>query len=77
MDLSKVRNMNDEELTKYLKSLSARNSSNCLKCGKQNAIYTINLQNKKKAQQKKLCSLCESCYDELLDYLGCADILWD
>lgn len=77
MDLEKIRKMNDEELSLYLKSLSSRNTNSCLKCGKAHPVYTINLQNKKKAQQKKLCSLCENCYDELLSYLGCADIIWD
>lgn len=77
MDLDKIRSMSDEELGLYLKSLSNRNNNTCLKCGRPHATYTINLQNKKKAQQKKLCSLCDSCYADLLDYLGCADILWD
>ena len=77
MDLIKIRNMNDIELENYLKSLSSKKSSDCLKCGKTNANYTMNIQNKKKMQQKKLCNLCEACYSDLLDYLGTCDIIWD
>ena len=75
MNLDRIRNMTDKELEKYLHSLSTRNNI-CLKCGKKRN-YVINIQNKKKIQQKKLCSLCDSCYAELLDYLGVNDILWD
>lgn len=77
MDLEKIRNMNDEELESYLKGLTKRNNTTCVKCGKTNSNYTINIQNKKKIQQKKLCSLCNDCYVDLLDYLGVCDILWD
>ena len=77
MDLEKIRKMNDEELESYLKNLTKRNNTNCVKCGKVSANYTINIQNKKKIQQKKLCSLCNDCYTDLLDYLGVCDILWD
>ncbi len=77
MDLNKIRSMNDEELETYLKSLTRRNSTDCAKCGKSNGNYTINIQNRKKAQQKKLCSLCSDCYGKLVDYLGVCEILWD
>lgn len=76
MDLNRIRNMSDEELTLYLKSLKSKNT-NCVKCGKSNGNYTINVQNKNKMQQKKLCNLCNDCYIELLEHLGCNDILWD
>ena len=75
--LNKLRGMSDEELTNYLKNLSGRAGSNCVKCGKPNANYTMNIQNKKKSQQKKLCNLCEACYTDLLEYLGTCDIIWE
>lgn len=77
MDLNKIRNMNDIELENYLKSLTKRNHTNCVKCDKSGSNYTINIQNKRALQQKKLCNLCDECYTELLDYLGTTDILWD
>jgi hypothetical protein len=75
--LNVLRQMTDEQLTEYLKSLSGRASGNCVKCGRTNANYTVNIQNKKKTQQKKLCNLCESCYTDLLEYLGTCNIIWD
>lgn len=77
MDLNKIRSMNDTELQAYLKSLADRKSSNCVKCGKANADYTINVRNNNKFQQKKLCSLCENCYNNMLDNLGVSDIIWE
>ena len=76
IDLNKIRNMSDESLYNYIHRLSKRRGNTCLKCGKQ-ANYTLNIQNKKAYQQKKLCVLCEDCYDDLLDYLDCMDIIWD
>ena len=77
MDLEKIRKMNDEELRGYLKIISERQNLNCIKCKEDDANYTINIKNRQKYQQKKLCNLCENCYNELLDYLGVCDILWD
>ena len=47
VDLNKIRNMNDEELENYLRSLSSKKSA-CVKCGKTNPNYTMNIQNKKR-----------------------------
>lgn len=77
MDLNRIRNMNDIELENYLKGLTRRNTSCCVKCGKINSNYTINVQNKHIFQQKKLCSLCEECYVDMLDNLGVCDIIWE
>lgn len=77
MDLNKIRAMSDSELEIYLKSLAGKRLNVCVKCGKDNGNYTINVQNKKKIQQKKLCNLCGECYSDLLDYLGTCDIIWD
>ena len=77
MDLDRIRKMDDAELQAYLKSLADRKSSNCVKCGKVNADYTINIRNNNKFQQKKLCSLCEECYEQLLDTLKITDIIWE
>ena len=77
MDLKEIREMSDAELEKFLKSLKIRHNSNCVKCNKPNSNYVMNIQSKKKLQQKKLCCLCESCYSDLLDYLGTADIMWE
>lgn len=77
MDLSKIRNMGDKELEAYLRGLNDRRKSICYKCGKINAQYTINVQNREKFQQKKLCCLCEDCYVDMLAELDIVDIIWD
>lgn len=76
MDLDKIRKMNDEELTKLLKQLSKRSSRLCAKCN-QPVSYTIKIENSETFQMRKLCSLCEDCYQDLLDYLKVYDIDWD
>lgn len=76
MNIDRIRNMSDDKLERYLRSLSKGNNV-CFKCGSEKGNYTINIQNKKKIQQKKLCCLCENCYASVLDYLGANDILWD
>ena len=77
MELDKIRKMNDDELKAYLQHLSNRKLNMCLKCGKVSAEFTINVQNRKKLQQKKLCNLCKECYTDLIDYLGTEDVIWD
>lgn len=77
MDLNVIRSMNDDELNKFLRGLTQKHSTSCMKCGKSNANYVINIQNKAKLQQKKLCSLCDDCYQDLLKKLETSDIMWD
>ena len=77
MDLVKIRNMGDKELEIYLKRLSNKRKRICYKCGKSDANYTINVQNKDKFQQKKLCSLCKECYNKMLSDFDIDDIIWD
>lgn len=77
MDLIKIRSMTDEQLKAYLEAISSRKDNSCIKCGKQNANYTINIKSKKHQQQKKLCSLCNVCYEKMLKDLELEDIIWD
>lgn len=74
MDLQKIRNMSDNELTRYLNNVSQRNAQICCKCGeitckeRRVGIYTY-----KGYENKKLCTLCRDCYFDLLDYLSISD----
>ena len=82
MDLDKIRNMSDEELRCFMNNLSQRNNIFCSKCG--NVInprirknINIGIYDKHMGQKvKKLCSLCNECYVDLLDYLGVPDLEW-
>lgn len=73
--LDKIRSMTDEELRNYLKGLTEKKDNKCCKCGA-NGNFAIFIKNIKEYQQKKLCCLCNKCYEELLDYLEIDDIIW-
>ena len=76
MELNKIRNMSDDELLKFLKQLSNRGTKFCLKCNKPTA-FVIKIENQDTFQTKKLCGLCEDCYQQLLDTLSVYDIDWE
>lgn len=83
MDLNKIRNMSDNELRSFMNELSQRNNIFCSKCGnvvspKNRKNINISIYDGHAGQKaRKLCSLCNSCYTDLLDYLGVSDIEWD
>lgn len=82
MKLSEIREMNDNELKAFLMRMQNGNTF-CAKCGQYVAtneksnIY-INRNNYLNGiKQRKLCSLCNDCYTDMLDYLGVQDINWE
>lgn len=82
MNLEKIRSMSDSELRSFMNELSQRNNIFCSKCG--NIVNsknrkTINIGINERGYQKvrKLCSLCNECYIDLLDFLGVSDIDWE
>lgn len=83
MDLDEIRNLTDEQLRSFINSLSQRNNIFCTKCG--NAVnhrerknINIGIYDSHAGQKvRKLCSLCNSCYVDLLDYLAISDIEWE
>ena len=83
MNLDKIRNMSDEELRVFMNNLSQRNNIFCSKCGnvvnsKDRYNINISIYDRKIGQKaRKLCSLCPSCYSDLLDYLAVQDINWE
>lgn len=76
MDLAKIRNMSDEELTNYLRGLASKNKTDCYICNKKDAKYIIYIKNNEAMQQKKLCALCDEHYNKLLDLIEICDINW-
>lgn len=77
MDLEKVRNMSDEELTNYLNYLQSKSSKNCAKCYKKETGYSIYIRKDGNiTQTRKLCNICEDCYKKLLNDLSVRDIDW-
>lgn len=82
MNLDEIRNMSDEQLRLFMNGLSQRNNIFCSKCGDlikhtERKNINIGIYDKSMGQKvRKLCSLCNECYSDLLDYLGISDIDW-
>lgn len=83
MDLDYIRNMTDNELRTFMTNLSQKNNIFCTKCGniltsKERKTINVGVYDKHAGQRvKKLCSLCNNCYIDLLDYIGVSDIEWE
>lgn len=83
MNLDSIRNMNDYELRSFLNDISQRNNMFCSKCGsvintKNRKTINVSIYDKSNGQKaRKLCHLCNSCYVDMLDYLGVCDIEWE
>ena len=82
MDLDEIRNLSDEQLRSFINNLSQRNNIFCTKCGnvvnpRERKNINIGIYDSHAGQKvKKLCSLCNDCYVDLLDYLAISDIEW-
>lgn len=83
MELNKIRNMSDNELRSFINDISQRSNIFCTKCGnvvnpRDRKNINIGIYDKSIGQKtRKLCSLCNDCYVDLLDYLCVSDIEWD
>lgn len=71
MKIANIKNMSDKEVYNLLNNLSNKNMKVCCKCGeiihKENRITIYRDVSR---VPKKLCTLCNNCYSDLLDYLG-------
>lgn len=82
MNLDRIRKMNDDELRKFINTISKRGSDLCIKCDiplncTERKTINIGIYSSTSGQKiRKLCSLCNECYIDLLDYLGVSDIDW-
>lgn len=78
VDLEKVRNMNDEELNNYLTYLRKENKQACARCYAPISGYEIFVRHNKKGylSTRKLCSICENCYNEMINFLNVEPINW-
>ena len=80
--IEKIKEMSDKELVSFINRMSQNKLTLCIKCGNptsRNNRKTINvgIYNRSVGQKvKKLCTLCEDCYIELLDYLCVSDVDW-
>lgn len=76
MKISELKKLEDKEFIKAISEITRNKSQFCLKCGK---VITINDRrtisvSKDNIKVRKLCTLCEECYTDMLDNLGIADV---
>lgn len=81
MNLDKIRKMNDKQLYAFIKNNSSERKKiyYCEKCGVNimgRNRRNISVTNSYVNHAKRVCSLCDNCYSDLLDYLGIPDINW-
>ena len=82
MKINEIRKLNDYELKRYINDISNKNSIVCSKCddiitSQERVVLNIGRNfGSCVPKVKKLCSLCESCYVDLLEFLGISDINW-
>ena len=77
-----LRNKTDEEKAKMLESIIHSGNLRtppCVKCGDivgyaDRKTINVSVYGRKGQKSKKLCTLCNSCYYDLLDYLGVCDV---
>lgn len=83
MNFDEIRNMNDMQLKKYLNNLTNRHVYYCAKCdsvvsNRERRNISVGICNKCVGQvSRKLCTLCDNCYVELLDFLGVNEPNWE
>ena len=77
----KIRSMSDDELKQFLEDYKKPQSKLCSKCGK-GGTKTIKITIKDEKfhnleQTRKLCMVCDDCYEQLLNFLEVTDIDWE
>lgn len=75
-DLDKIRNMSDEDLKKFLRSMEKRDTVTCPACGKR-GIMIVKVNNTETYQTKTVCSLCKEHYEEFLEHFHILPVMWD
>ncbi|MEE1282776.1 MAG: hypothetical protein UHK60_11115 [Acutalibacteraceae bacterium] len=76
MNYDRIRNMSDEELKKFLRNISCRDTNNCINC-RTKATKVLKVYNLQTEQTKKMIGFCEKCYLEFLQKNDLEDILWN
>lgn len=74
-DYDRIHNMNPKELEQYLKGLVNRDTKKCSRCGR-TPRYHIKVENISTSQTKRLCSVCDDCYLQLIKDMKTFDIIW-
>lgn len=81
MNYDWLRNKTDSELDKWFSSTIGSKIPFCVKCGRitnhsDRRTINVSIYDKRLGQKsKKLCTLCNECYSDLLDYLSISDVI--
>lgn len=76
MKLCELKKLEDKEFIEYISNMQRTKSTFCIRCGDivtRDDRRTISV-SKDNIKVKKLCTLCEGCYSDILDHLGVADV---
>jgi len=73
MNLNDIRKMNDKELNAFLVNIQKDDRKICARCG-EFIFEKRTLSVRKDYVTRTLCTLCENCYTDMLDYLGINDV---
>lgn len=74
MNISELKKMEDKEFISYITKIQRSKTPFCIRCGEL-AIQKRTLSvTKDNIKVKKLCTLCENCYSDLLDFLAIPDV---
>ncbi len=79
-----LKNKSDKEKAEILERLihtANFRTPPCTRCGAivgyaDRKTINVSIYNRQGQRSKKLCSLCNDCYSDLLDYLGVTDVKW-
>lgn len=77
-----LQNKTDEEKARMLESIIHSGNLRtppCVRCGDvvgyaDRKTINVSVYGRKGQKSKKLCTLCNNCYSDLLDYLGVCDV---
>ncbi|MBR4178055.1 MAG: hypothetical protein IKR57_01745 [Bacilli bacterium] len=76
MNIADLKKLQDKEFIDYICKMQRNKSTFCIKCGKvvdKDNRRTISV-SRDNIKLKKLCTLCDDCYSDLIDFIGVADV---
>lgn len=76
MNYNDIRKMSDKELNHFLVNMQKDERRICSRC-KEFILNKITINVRKNQTTRTLCTLCENCYADMLEFLGINDACWE
>ena len=73
---NEIRKMSDKELNLFLVDIQRSNKRICNKCGGF-ILNKTTVSVRRDYTAKTLCTLCENCYADVLEFIGINDVDWN